>query len=278
MSKSREKLLIFSIIALVLAALAFLAYLLRAKIIKANQAPVITCASRELHVSVEATKEDLLTGVTAMDAEDGDLTDRVIVGSLSAFMDVGKCEVTYVVFDSGNKVATATRTIVYTDYHPPRFSLSDDMIFYSGDSVNPLNNITAYDCIDGNITGRISLAWLDDDGSNNTAEFTVINSMGDLSVLVVGIKRVDKPGSNTPVIKLNKYLEYIERGENIDPISYIKSISIGRSIYTVEEFGYENITYDLGDFDSLVPGTYSIMIHCMNGELVGDTELIVIVE
>lgn len=278
MSKSREKLLIFSIIALVLATLAFLAYLLYTDIQKKNQTPIITCASKELHVSVTATKEDLLTGVTAMDAEDGDLTSRVIVGSLSAFMDVGKCEVTYVVFDSGNKVATATRTIVYTDYYPPRFSLSDDFIYPVGENVNPLSNIRAYDCIDGNITGRIAHAWIDEDGSNTTAEFTVINSMGDMSVLVAEIKRVDKPGATTPVIKLSKYLEYIERGENVNPVDYIKSISVGRNIYTVEEFGYENITYDFGDFDSLTPGTYTIVINCMNEDTVGNTELMVIVE
>ena len=37
-------------------------------------------------------------------------------------------------------------------------------------------------------------------------------------------------------------------------------------------------SFDFGDFDSLTPGTYTIVINCMNEDTVGDTELMVIVE
>ncbi len=279
MNKSREKLLIFSVVAFVLVTMAFIAYLWYSRVSAKNDAPIITCASKELHVNVDATKEDLLTGVTAMDAEDGDLTSKVLIGSVSAFMEKGKCEITYAVFDSGKKGATAVRTLYYNDYHSPRFTLSDDLIYQAGETINPLRLIKAYDCIDGDITNRISMSWLDSDASSRVAEFRVINSMGDVSTLVANITTTEKATQNTPVIKLKNYIMYVEKGEMIDPLAQIASITVGRKIYTFEEFGgADKVYYDMGEFNSAESGTYRIGIYCENGEHTGATELLVVVE
>lgn len=278
MSKQREKLLILAIVALVLASVAFLSYRMLVRIRSRNQAPFITCASDELHVSVTATTEELLTGVTAMDAEDGDITSSVMVGSISSFFEKGKCEITYVVFDSDNRSATTTRTLYYTDYHSPRFALSDDLIYQAGEVIAPLKNFKAYDCIDGDITNRMSMTWLDSETPNRTAEVRVINSYGDVSSIIVNVASQEKSSQNMPVIKLKSYLEYIEPGGTINPLEYIVSITVGRSVYSVSEYGVDNVYYDMSNLNTSVPGVYRIGIYCENAEYIGETELLVVVE
>lgn len=278
MSKSREKLLILSIVALVIAAMLFIAYSLFNRLRSSNRAPVIYCESDTIYVSVDATDEDLLVGVTALDEEDGDLTSSVVVGNISSFSGKGKCEITYAVFDSGNKVATAKRQLYYTDYHPPRFVLKDDFVFYAGESANLLKNVSAFDCIDGEISNRISMAWIENDDDSKIAEFQVINSRGDISMLTAQVTTVERSSQNAPSIALSDYLVYLEAGAMLDPLDYVKSITVSKKIYTPNEYGRDTLSYDLGDFNSAVPGLYRIGIFCDSGEAVGMAELLVMIE
>ena len=71
--------------------------------------PVITVDSELSEVSVKVTDEELLKGVTAYDEKDKDITDKIIVESISKFIEKGVCKVTYAVCDSDNHIATATK-------------------------------------------------------------------------------------------------------------------------------------------------------------------------
>ena len=73
--------------------------------------PVITVEGELIEVSFNATEEELLQGVTAYDEKDKDLTDRIIVESVSRFFEDGMCKVVYAVCDNDNNVANATRKI-----------------------------------------------------------------------------------------------------------------------------------------------------------------------
>ena len=95
MSGSRSKLPIAALAALLLATAGFFTYLLREAAAKDDAAPVIVCSSSEIHVSVDASEEELLFGVTAMDAEDGDITSSVVIESISSFVEPGKSIITY---------------------------------------------------------------------------------------------------------------------------------------------------------------------------------------
>ena len=112
MSGSRSKLPIAALAALLLATAGFLHTFLREAAAKDDAAPVIVCSSSEIHVSVDASEEELLFGVTAMDAEDGDITSSVVIESISSFVEPGKSIITYAAFDSHNHVATASRTLL----------------------------------------------------------------------------------------------------------------------------------------------------------------------
>ena len=79
--------------------------------------PKITVAEGILDVTIDVTTEKLLEGVTAYDEKDGDLTDKIVVESISRFTEPGISIVKYAVCDSNNHVSFATRTIRYTNYH-----------------------------------------------------------------------------------------------------------------------------------------------------------------
>ena len=183
MSGSRSKLPIAALAALLLATAGFFTYLLREAAAKDDAAPVIVCSSSEIHVSVDASEEELLFGVTAMDAEDGDITSSVVIESISSFVEPGKSIITYAAFDSHNHVATASRTLYYTDYHSPRFRITDSLQFLSGTVINPLLYITAEDCIDGDISNKISMTLLESGDyisaiGVHPVEFRVTNKIG----------------------------------------------------------------------------------------------------
>ena len=51
--------------------------------------PSLTSDREEMELSVDYEEGDLLEGLTASDAKDGDLTDQIIVGSFSQFLEPG---------------------------------------------------------------------------------------------------------------------------------------------------------------------------------------------
>lgn len=94
---------ILSIIVFVLAAGFFCFYRFRESGLADSRAPVIAMDSETIEVSCDATDEELLAGVTASDKKDGDVSDTLMVESLSDFTDTGKRTMTVVAFDSDNK-------------------------------------------------------------------------------------------------------------------------------------------------------------------------------
>ena len=77
----------------------------------------------------------LLDGVCASDDRDGDLTGQVLIRSVSQFTGENTALVSYIVFDSSDNMSTASRSVVYTDYTPPRFALSEPLVFAPSSSV-----------------------------------------------------------------------------------------------------------------------------------------------
>lgn len=282
MSKVRERFLILSIVALVVVTASFFAYIVHRRQTKRNSPPVIMCASDEIRVSVNAPREDLLVGVTAMDAEDGDLTDSIMIESISQFVEKGKCTITYAAFDSGNKVATTSRTLYYTDYHSPRFELLSNLVYPLGTAVDPLSSIRAYDCFEGDITKRISMTAVGGDEfgmqDSHEVEFRVMNSYGDVSSFRANVVVEERSSTNVPVIQLSTYLVYIGLDELIDPLDYVEQIQLLRQSYTLEEFGRDGLIADMSGFDPSTPGSYRIPIYCESDDHVGTTTLYVIVE
>ncbi|HPU18481.1 MAG TPA: hypothetical protein PLZ27_07400 [Bacillota bacterium] len=69
-----------------------------------DEYPEIALKNDILSLSVTSTEKDYLENVTAHDAEDGDITENVIVESISPFDENKVRTVTYVACDSANHV------------------------------------------------------------------------------------------------------------------------------------------------------------------------------
>lgn len=190
--------------------------------------PEITFEQDPLSVSVADGRAALMLGVSAYDAKDGDITSKLILEKVE--MDEhGQVNATYAVCDNDNHVASRTRTIIYTDYEKPRFSISDALSFAPSSSVQLRDRVKANDVIDGDISDNIRI------NTNSLSPyyaglyavtFEVTNSLGDRAALTLDVE-IREMNYNEPEIELSTYLVYIteEQAKTFDAASYVKSVS-----------------------------------------------------
>ena len=124
-----------------------------------NAAPIIKAEDKTLTVG---DAFDPMADVTATDAEDGNLTDKIeILNNEVDTTKPGKYEVTYKVTDS--KGASYTKTITVT-VNPKMEVLNaiptikaEDKILTVGDTFDPKADVTAEDVEDGDLTDKIEV-------------------------------------------------------------------------------------------------------------------------
>ena len=130
-----------------------------------GEAPVIKSEKDKLSVPCEYTASDLLKGLTASDEEDGDLTDRIMIGNFSGFKSRGVADLEYVVFDSDGNRDACTREVQFNDYKPPRILFDSPCVFFARSSASGdlKQNTRAYDMLDGDVTKRVRITETDAD-------------------------------------------------------------------------------------------------------------------
>lgn len=187
--------------------------------------PVIEFGEKELKVLSNAGKEDFLKDVTAYDKKDGDLTNDIIIESISKFNSLGISTITYSVCDKDNHVSTAERKIIYTDYKSPEFYMTKSLCFSVYDNVNVHGIIGAKDCIDGDISNNVVVTSSDFE-NGKVGKFgikaTVTNSKGDRINLDLPLF-VENADAGVPRITLKKYLIYVSKGTKVDYARMLKS-------------------------------------------------------
>lgn len=194
-----------------------------------TMSPLITMDSETITVSSNAGREALLKGVTAKDLRDGDVSDTLIVESMSNFIEKGRRTITIAAFDSSNNITKETREIIYRDYESPEFSLEEPFSF-PVDTQNFWQYLGASDKLDGDLTDRIKMSTeyyvqVDKPGIYPMI-FTVANSAGDVSKLPVSIEIYDPLiKQSQPKITLSDYLIYVDQGEEVRPWDYVEEIS-----------------------------------------------------
>lgn len=241
-----------------------------------NSIPVITLEEEVLEVGIDATNKDLLKGVTAFDEKDGDITNKVIVESLSNFIEPGLCRITYAVCDSNNHVATATRKVRYVGYESPKFALEEDLCYSIYERLNLKDAITATDCIDGDITDSIVVSSEDYTSAIAgvfTIQATVTNRKGDTSTVNMNLF-VEDLDLSAPEIELTDYLIYMEpTSEEIDFEKYIVGAEDERGNDLTDK-----VQVQKGKIDTTKPGTYSVHYRVTDkNDVEGHTVLTVII-
>lgn len=189
--------------------------------------PVISSTSDRISVPCAYTEEEMLQGLTAKSEKDGDLTDQIMVGSISRFKSKGVSTVTYVVFDSFQQPGTYTREVEFTDYRSPEFTLSSPLVFEVGGTNGIDSYVGATDIFFGNINNAVRFE--DNNISFNavgdyylTVEAT--NGYGDSSELSLPVHLIDTKDMVLQV-ELNENIIYLPKGtEDFSPSSYVRGV------------------------------------------------------
>ena len=266
----------------VLCCLGFAAYLVYTRQIADNTPPEISFTSDLLEVSVEASEDDLLAGVSALDAKDGDVTNSILIEGISGLSSDQLAIVTYAAFDKAGNVAKSQRTLRYTDYHSPRFSLTAPLIFRSGSSFDLLKFISAEDVMDGILDNRIKATLVSGEGALNEegiyeVEFRVTNSMRDTAYLTVPVE-IYPVGLYNATVTLTDYLIYVQPGDLFDYNDYLDTLQVGTETISLSSIPSDvSVSYN-SDVNLNTPGTYSVTYTLKKGSYTGYTRLIVVVE
>lgn len=241
--------------------------------------PEIQFDEELMKVSVKVTEEELLEGVKATDSKDGDVTDTVIIESISKLLPGNERIVTYAAFDNDNHVGKAERRIQYKDYKAPRFSLDEPLTTsLSSDMSEMIGALHAKDCIDGDISDQIvitnaDITGLSGDEASMTYEVQVTNSCGDIASLQLPVS-INMSGTNSQFaeIKLEKYLIYKKVGKSVDFESYIEDVVAAGNVASAADVKVTS------DYDKSEPGVYTATYTLeVNGET-ASTQLYIVVE
>lgn len=240
---------------------------------KNNDFPIIKTSISELSISVKDDHKALFKGLSASDATDGSLTDKIMIASISHFIEKGTVNVKYVVFDSDNNSATLTRKVKYTDYTSPQFQLLKAPVYVKGENFDLLDYVKVKDCIDGDISKSVRII------ENNVSNYSsgiypitleVSNSCGDTARIDLKVTYLDN--RSTANIKLYKYIVYIKQNESFDPLDRIESITADENISLNEN----NIDVE-GNLDTKTPGDYHLTYKYSDNKYQGQTSITVVV-
>ncbi len=231
--------------------------------------PVIRCPEEPLTVSVADGEDSLLSGVKAEDDRSGDVSDSLVVETISEFSDAGERTVTYAAIDDAGNVGRNVRKLHYTDYQKPRFILEKPLRFSEDEEVNIAGTVQAESMLDGDVSTRIkySLESEATKGSPGTwpAEFRVTDSAGQTSELVLPVEIYDASTEGIDV-SLNAYLVYLNVNGSIDLLSYYAG---------ADREGELDIQ---GNVNTAQPGVYYADYIVRNGVQQGKSRMIVVVE
>ena len=283
----------FILMLLIAATLAlFLGYRALDAIRTDTRAPEIRLDSVIPEISVEDPKSALLQGITAVDSGDGDVTSSLVVERVELLEDAGRLLVHYAAFDSAGNVAKAQREAKYTDYHSPRFTLEEPLVYRQGAAFDVLSDIGATDVIDGDIQHRVRATMLTEqtitEPGVHEVEFRVSNSLGDTvtAVLPVEVRNPEREAQLT----LSQYLLYLPVNGSFNAKDYLELYTYGEDDVDLSKGlprGYSLKTE--GKVQTQKPGVYPVEYRVtytivneqdreLDVEITGYSKLIVIVE
>ena len=203
---------------------------------------------------------DPLADVTATDAEDGNLTTKIIVEKNDVKTDVaGKYEVTYKVTD--NQGATRRKTIIVT-VNPKMEVLNEAPVIHAtdktitvGDTFDPMADVTATDAEDGNLTAKVELEKNDVDTTKPgkyEVTYKVTDNQGAThrKTIIVTVNPKMEPMNAAPVIKAED--KTITVGDTFDPMDGVTATDAEDGNLTAK------IEVKKNDVDTTTPGKYEV--------------------
>lgn len=248
---------------------------------------MITMESDSISLSVHDPESALLQGMTAWDDRDGDVTGSMIVESVYGVTPEGFVTVTYAAFDRAGNVTKIQRTVKFTDYQSPRFTLSQALVFEYGTPFDVLDIVGAEDVLEGDILRRVKATMLSsgvsvtEEGTHDV-QFRVTNSLGDNVQLVLPVE-VYPPDRYDAQLTLREYILYVPVDGELDINDYLLEFTAQGVTLDLRQEWPEDIRIRIGgSVDFHTPGVYPIsytVIREMDGHsYMAYSKLLVVVE
>ncbi len=232
-----------------------------------HTAPQLISDGVPLYVSVNATDRELCSGLIAYDNVDGDISDRIIVRRVSRLSGANSAYVYYAVFDSSSNYCVFNRTIYYTDYCKPRFSLSQPLSFTANSIITLEDRLSAYDVIDGDISNRIRLSSVsvsNTEPGEYPITVQVTNNSGDTSSITLTVL-IENTTSRHPTITLSEYIYYVAYGEELTEET-LRSLIVGASESSAGKAVDAADIEISGEVDTTTRGSYSVTYSYTNAQ------------
>lgn len=301
------------VVAFVFTCIAFGLFAGKVLFMKDTKAPKITFDEKVIAASIEDSEKTLTKGVKVKDNRDGNVSDSVIIESIDKLKG-NECRINYAAFDTSNNVAKASRKVIFEDYRPIHFNISQPLRFVLGANGEIAQAITADDCIDGDITNKIKVisgndnSKYDGEGIYNY-DVQVTNSIGDTATLPISVEFYAdsyEVRMYYPMIYLSSYVVYVEKDSDFKPKDYLLGIGVGNELHLFEEaigtgvngkgtaadiaekigsgrrmsdpINYEVVKWQ-SNVDTKEQGIYTVEYSCTTiDKYMGTTQLIVVVE
>lgn len=232
-----------------------------------RKGPAISMAEKTITISTEDGEDKILSGIKAVDERDGDVSELLVVESMSNFVKKGVRDVTIAAFDKSGNVTKTVRKVKYSDYHSPKIKLAKPLSVAANKLGELHEGVSAWDCLDGDISSyvQISSETIVSELTPGTYQMhiTVANSAGDVTDLEVPVEVYDYRTKNAKrEVLLTEYLVYTKVGEPVETDSYLWGISEDGVQYRWDSENPPEISKaavsinDGADYDT--PGIYEI--------------------
>ena len=217
---------------------------------------------------------ELLTGVTATDNREGDVTQNLIVEGVYPNDDGITANVVYVVKDEKNNIAKASRKVKYQA--DPASAVAGEEANTDEQANTPSQDEVSVDA--GNDV--VEKTEKDNDAENNLpqAAGTEDSEKPDVSTETDDEDDTEdsvSPGS--PVIKLKQSTVTIKRGQSVNRVSYVESITDDKDDKNTL---WKQIQIKGDTFDSSTSGTYEQIYYVVDsdGNKSNEAKLTIVVE
>ncbi|MBC1286830.1 DUF5011 domain-containing protein [Listeria booriae] len=221
----------------------------------ANNAPTIAATD---HTLKKGAKFDPMSGVSATDPEDGNLSSDIkITANDVDTTKEGTYHVTYSVTDSDGNTTTKQVTVTVTSNDAPTITATDHTL-KKGAKFDPMADVTAADAEDGNLTKDIKITANDVDTSQEgTYHVTYSVTDSDNNTTTKQIT-VTVTSNDAPTIEATDHT--LKKGSKFDPMSEVsatdkedgdvtKDIKITANDVDTSQEGTYHVTYSVTDSD-----------------------------
>ncbi|HDR7540528.1 TPA: DUF5011 domain-containing protein, partial [Bacillus toyonensis] len=222
-----------------------------------NQAPLLKVPfTTTLHIG---DTFDPMTGVSASDKEEGNLTEKVKHKGNVDTAKPGKYIVEYWVVDSQEVNATATQTVIVEENREtpdmePKLTVPGGETMNVGGSFDPVTGVSATDKEDGDLTDKVTVEGKVDTIKPGTyvLTYTVKDSKGHKATAeqTVTVKETEELKDEAPVLTVPAEVN-MNVGDSFDPMSGVKAID-------KEDGDLTKKVVHFGEVDTSKAGTYEV--------------------